>query len=352
MLRRPIPSNFVIHPRQRKLTSGYLVVDFVKDGRMLSETWKAQHDDRNRRVTLFRDVARIILSLAKVPFPRIGSLTIDDCGVVTLTNRPLALQLHQLENLGVQTGIPRDLTFETPETYLLDLLACHDNRIRHQRNTILDHSDGQSQLSALTIMRALLPHFLNRELRRTSFPLMLTDLHPSNVFVDDDWHVTSLIDLEWACSQPVEMLHPPHWLTNRGIDEITDEHLDAYSERQKEFLSVFEMEETARGSGTHYADLMRTGWKNGGFWYFSAIDSFTGLYILFLQHIQPLYGPAAVDDWKQFESSVAPYWTPGSSEFISRKVEERNHYLEKIREVFQSQHAANTPESMEAAASR
>ncbi|RSL84258.1 hypothetical protein CDV31_016724 [Fusarium ambrosium] len=341
-LGRPAPSDYVIHPHQQKFTSGYLIVNYVEDGRMLSETWDTLHEDRNRRMTLFRDVARIILSLARVQFPRIGSLTMDNHGVVTLTNRPLALQLHQLENQGIRTSIPRDLTYVTSDTYLLDLLACHDNRIRHQPNTIIDHADGQSQLSALTMMRALLPHFTNRELQRRSFILMLTDLHPSNIFVDDDWNVTCLIDLEWTCSQPVEMLHPPYWLTNRAIDQITGEHLVAYSERHNEFMSAFDVEEKkARGSDACYADIMRAGWKTGSFWYFSAIESLSGLYNLFLQHIQPIYGTTAVRDWEEFERLVAPYWAPDSSEFIREKVKEREHYLEQIREVFQCQHATD-----------
>lgn len=186
-------------------------------------------------------------------------------------------------------------------------------------------------------MRALLPHFINREPRHRSFILMLTDLHPSNIFVNDDWHVTCLIDLEWACSRPVEMLHPPYWLTNLAIDQITGEDLVAYGERHKEFMSAFDVEEKAHGSDTRYADIMRAGWKTGNFWYFSAVESFSGLYNLFLQHIQPIYGTTAVRDWKEFERVVAPYWAPGSSEFISNKVKEREHYLEQIKEVFRSQ---------------
>lgn len=340
-LKRPGTSDYVIHPHQQQFTSGYLLMDYVKDGRMLSETWGTLHEDRNRRTTLFRDVARIILSLSKVQFPRIGSLTMDNHGVVTLTNRPLGLQLHQLENQGIPTGIPRDLTYVTSDTYLLDLLSCHDRRIRHQPNTILDYADGESQLSALTIMRALLPHFTNRKPQNASFILMLTDLHPSNIFVDHDWHVTCLIDLEWACCQPAEMLHPPYWLTNRGVDEITSEHLVAYGERHEEFMSVFDVEEKTRGSDISYAAAMRAGWKTGSFWYFGAIESFSGLYNLFLQHIQPIYGATAVKDWKEFERSVAPYWAPDSSAVISEKVEEREQYQEQIREAFLSQHVTN-----------
>lgn len=32
-----------------------------------------------------------------------------------------------------------------------------------------------------------------------------------------DWRVTCLVDLEWACSRPIEMVEPPYWLTNKRI---------------------------------------------------------------------------------------------------------------------------------------
>jgi hypothetical protein len=91
------------------------------------------------------------------------------------------------------------------EPYLLDLLSCHDNRISFQPNSIHDQDDGQQQMAALTVMRAVLHHFCLRNSRYGPFVFTLTDLHQSNIFVDDDWHITSLIDLEWACSLPIQL---------------------------------------------------------------------------------------------------------------------------------------------------
>lgn len=332
MLERPTLSRYVIHQHHVELP-GYLLLDYV-NGRMLSETWDTLREDHSRRTTLFRDISQAMLSLARFQFPRIGSLTMDNSGVISLRNRPLTLYLHQLENAAIPTNLPRHLTYTTSDTYLLDILACHDNRMRYRPNTILDYSDGQSQLSALTIMRALLPHFTKRERRHGSFSLMLTDLHPSNIIVDENWHITCLLDLEWACSRPTEMLHPPHWLTGRAIDQISGEHLIAYSERHDEFMTEFEKEERAYDTSTPFADMMRAGWKTGNFWYFNALESFSGLYTLFLQHIQPMYGETAAKDWKEFERVVAPYWAPSSSEFISEKLREREHYMEQIKDVF------------------
>lgn len=35
----------------------------------------------------------------------------------------------------------------------------------------------------------------------------LTDLHQSNIFVDNDWHITAIVDLEWACSRPIKAVN-------------------------------------------------------------------------------------------------------------------------------------------------
>lgn len=355
MLGNPARSGYALHSHGQKLTSGYLLLDYVQDGQMLSETWDSGRDDKTRRAALFGGLARIILTLAKVPLPRIGSLTMDNKGVVTLTNRPLKRQLHQLENLGISTDIPRDKTYISNDTYLLDLLACHDKRVRGHPNSIIDEDDGHSLLSALTIMRALVPQFTDQERRHGPFSLMLTDLHQSNIFVDDDWNVKSLIDLEWTCSQPTEMLRFPHWLSGRTMVEVTDEALVTYNERYEEFLTILESEQTTSGTQsdtetetevetektqkdenvTPFAEIMRAGWDSGNVWYFNALESFSGIYNLFIQHVQPEYGEEAVESWKDFQQSTWPYWAPGSRQFIAGKMQQKQQYLDQVRRAFE-----------------
>lgn len=47
-------------------------------------------DDEYRKTILFRGLAKIMLSLVRVPLPRVGSWTMDDPGILSLTNRPLS----------------------------------------------------------------------------------------------------------------------------------------------------------------------------------------------------------------------------------------------------------------------
>jgi hypothetical protein len=122
-----------------------------------------------------------MLALGKIPLPRIGSFTMDNEGMLSLANRPLTLQLHQLENEGIPTDIGRRTTYVTTESYLLDVLACHDNHLIHQLNAVNDEPDCRAQMAALTTFRSVLPRFIRQDLRSGPFLLTLTDVHQSNI---------------------------------------------------------------------------------------------------------------------------------------------------------------------------
>lgn len=163
----PVPCRYISHQTSQTLKAGYLVIEYMEEethGKLLSESWEELRHDKNRRLNLFSDLSRIILSLTQSPLPRIGSFTIDKYGVLCLLNRPLTLRLQHLENEEITTNIDRSLTYSTTDTYLLDLLQCHDSRIRNQPNSIREKFDGQAQLSTLTAMRSLILHFVNRDL--------------------------------------------------------------------------------------------------------------------------------------------------------------------------------------------
>jgi len=312
----------------------YLILDVVKDGRMLSDSWGEMSHERSRRMTVFAGIARIMLSISAQTFSHIGSLTIDDQGVISLTNRPLTFSIHQLENDGVSSGIARDRTYTETDSYYSDLLNTHDNRLRDMANSINNTRDGELQLSVLTIMRALSGRYTNSGLRRGPFALMLTDLHQSNIFVDENWHITALIDLEWACVQPLEMLQPPYWLTDRTIDDLKGENLEDYNERRLEFMAAFEREEeTFKGLGLSRTQTMNKGWKIGNFWYFRALDAVVGICNLYKHHIQPDFA-SKLDVNADFDRLISAYWAPKSPDFIATKIEERKRYQDRIREFF------------------
>lgn len=266
----------------------------------------------------------------------------DNTGIISLTNRPLTFHLHQFENQNMPTDIPRGHTYTSADTYMTDLLACHDQRMRHQPNSIHTERDGEDQLAALATMRALLPKFTHRRVREGPFVMALTDLHQGNIFVDDDWNITRLIDLEWACARPIEMvLNPPYWLSSPsagqsalGVDEIYGKERKKYAERHGEFAGAFEREELALYRSDERTRVLRGSWESGTFWYMQALDCPTALYAIFMFHIQPLFDnlkTAALDEFSRF---VMPYWDRDTRRFIADKVGQQAEYEQRLRGLF------------------
>lgn len=108
LLRYPTLAPYADHPTRLHLPNAYVLLERIcpDTGRMLSDTWEERRSDQDRRRNLFRGMARVILSLARVPQPRIGSFRFSADGAGTLTNRPLPCCVAILEN----NGAPRTNT--------------------------------------------------------------------------------------------------------------------------------------------------------------------------------------------------------------------------------------------------
>jgi hypothetical protein len=95
------------------------------NGGLLSSTFNDYRHDEMRRNNLYRGISRILLDLAKVPLPRIGSWKMDTRGVISLTNWPL-LDLPMLwARHNIPTGIPRVRCFYRPSMIILTLYPLH-----------------------------------------------------------------------------------------------------------------------------------------------------------------------------------------------------------------------------------
>jgi hypothetical protein len=68
-------SRYAAHPASHlRMPVAYALLEYIgpDTGRMLSETRQKRRDDPRRRQRLFRGLSRTLLSLARVPQPRIG----------------------------------------------------------------------------------------------------------------------------------------------------------------------------------------------------------------------------------------------------------------------------------------
>ncbi|KAL5356160.1 hypothetical protein BJX96DRAFT_142387 [Aspergillus floccosus] len=145
------------------------------------------------------------------------------------------------------------------EPCLLDSLQCHDNRIYCQPNSVHSTKYGQGQLAALTMMHGLLSQFISREYRHGPFRLILTDLHPSNIFVDEKWHIIPLIGLEWACSLPIETQIPPYCSCGRPLDGIEGERLVVSEKRITKLIDPFDTHDSTPFTGRNYENVLEKG---------------------------------------------------------------------------------------------
>lgn len=196
------------------------------------------------------------------------------------------------------------------------------------------------QTTALTAMRAIFPLFYRREYRRGPFLFSLTDLHPSNIFVDENWHITALVDLEWGCSLLVEMIHPPHWLTNMAVDQIQS---DEYNRSRQEFMDalVSEEERFHRSSldrrsqlPSRLSDVMGTAWSMGTFWYSLALTSPSGLFSIFDKELQPRFTKKCADH-DAFHEIMPWYWARDIVAISTRKLMDKKTYDIELQREFQ-----------------
>ncbi|KKY15201.1 hypothetical protein UCRPC4_g06428 [Phaeomoniella chlamydospora] len=237
--------------------------------------------------------------------------------------------IPEAENDSCPAVMDRSHTYNSVESYVLDLFKYHDNRIRYQPNSVISMDDGLDQIEALTLMRACLPNFINHDSRYGPFYLNLTDLHQSNIFVDEKWNVKFIIDLEWACFRPIEMFRPPLWLTGQAIDRLVDERLADLKLKLDEFLSILEKEEkqSLRPHQLSVVNTFRDNWSTGRIWYFRALDSLTGLYGVFLNHIDPMF-PSGI------KSIPARYWQLNAGDVIRKRVVDKIAYDLQLRQSF------------------
>lgn len=245
------------------------------------------------------------------------------------------MYLHILENEGIPSAIPREMTYSSVEPYISDLLTLQDNKLLYQPNAIHDQADGEMQLAALTALRATMHRFIRPEYRDGPFYYTLTDLQQNNIFVDEQWNIQTIIDLEWAQSQPIEMQLPPYWLTSKPIDAFDDDQsVSDLGSLFKEYFDIYEAEEKVTNRILIHGPVMRRVWETSSFWYFHAIRVPKGMYRVFNSNIQPLFNEEHCHE-SVFDRVFFWYWGIGAQDLIERKIKDKEKYLALIKETFE-----------------
>ncbi|ATY63678.1 hypothetical protein CCM_07841 [Cordyceps militaris CM01] len=339
-LRFQQPSSYVHHSSSRfaALDVGYLIIETITAdrGEMLSESWDDHRGCTRLRTNLQRDLSRILISLSRISLPRIGSFRLDCNGYLHLANRPLNVQSIMHENEGLPLDISRDTTFPSVTEFVLSCLTTFDNRLLYQPNSITSREDALDQMSGLAVARSIFPQLFRHDLSNGPFMLSLTDLHKSNIFVDKDWRITCIIDLEFACSLPVEFLESPScWLDVEMVHEMAP---DDFAPKHAEFLEHLRHEEKLQNyqDRESLSSIMEQTWKNGTFWFTLALRDPIAFNQIMYDNILASYFAITANELSKADYSLAALtWRPNISDIIDRKLRDQEKYQKELDQVFE-----------------
>lgn len=307
---------------------------------MLSESWRQKRNDA-RLYNLQQGLARIMVSCTRLRLPRIGIFRIDDCGYLRLDNRPISVQSTLHENEGLSRIMSRHTTYSSVNDFVLSELMAYETRFLEQPNAIVSRGDAQYQITGLATAKLILPQLLRDDLDAGPFVFALTDLHQSNIFVDENWNITCIVDLEFACSWPVEFYQAPHWLDVDFIDDVTPTD---FATRHADFVRHIEREEELQrfedqsiGTGTErLSSIMQGSWDRGAFWVALTLRDPVSFAAIFFQRILKGYFNYSEEQLEKAENHqfCCNLFRRDSPSIIDRKLEDQKKYLEELAEAF------------------
>ncbi|KAK3366879.1 hypothetical protein B0T24DRAFT_722772 [Lasiosphaeria ovina] len=289
-------------------STAYMLLEHIgpKTGQMLSATLAQHRRDSPRQDRLFRGLARVMLSLARLPQPHIGSFRFN------ATDGTL---------------------YQSTDTFASDMLTMHDNYLLHYRHAVRNDMDARERMTNRTLLRAAMHHFIPPDRRNGPFLVQLTDIYQSNIFVDDDWNV---LDLERICALPAEMLAVPYWLTGCTIDDIVGSEYESFDQARQQFLAAMEEEiKCTTRPVAHDIPIictMQDSWSSKAVWFWACITSINGWLFVFEDHILPKFGA----DRRLIPnlSRASALWTEGIDAVVKAKVDDEDKYRGELRSLF------------------
>jgi hypothetical protein len=304
---------------------------------MLSETFKSFCDiDAIRLQNLLRGICRIMVSLANKVQSQIGSLRFNDDCSTTLTNRPLFCANSILESEGAPRTVNR--TYTTSGGFMDDMLQFRENAFSAQPNAVNDEEDCRLQMLHMILLRRLKSHFVDQHFEGP-FVLQFTDFHASNIFVDDQWNIVALVDLEFVCALPADMMEVPYWLTVNTIDEMT-EHTDTATRMHELFVSILRDEERlldrqkqpSRATSIHHA------WMTDLCWFYCCFTSIDGIARCLEDHLYKKFNfePSLAEE-RHYAKIISSRWSSESSAFVEQKLHDKARYDDDLARHFRGQ---------------
>ncbi|CAK7269670.1 hypothetical protein SEPCBS119000_003689 [Sporothrix epigloea] len=273
-----------------------------------------------------------MVSVARIPQPRIGSFRFNDNGTITLTGRPNLCAALIFEREGALRTTELLETYGTSDTFCSDLLRLHENYFAHNPSAADDEGDCRSEMAVKAIMRTVAHHFISKEQRSGPFRAQFTDINPSNIIVDDDWNITCLLDLGEVSILPVEMLTLPFWLSGCSIADLCGEGLTRFEPIRDLFMQKWISEEKATSSGHELSESMSRMWQSQGVWFWESLSSVNAAFYMVIDHLCPKF---MLPFTTTTEELFCRTFADNSDTIVRQKVEDYTQYAAALKKMLQ-----------------
>ncbi|KAL2016248.1 hypothetical protein VTK56DRAFT_4024 [Thermocarpiscus australiensis] len=209
--------------------------------------------------SIYRQIARFMLQLSSLDFPRIGSLSktsltemADPAYAAAINSRPFTWRSHETLVLGgVDTYCPKATTFSSTADYYAYVAEADLRQLHQQPSAVDDDTDAREKLVHLEVFKAITPRHVVDKYNNGPFKFMCDDFGPANMIVNNerDLKIVGVIDWEFSWAAPVELFwSPPRWLLLRApnywFDDESDREIEARYHRNLNLsINILEEEE-------------------------------------------------------------------------------------------------------------
>jgi hypothetical protein len=303
----------------------FVIMEHVP-GKPLDCVWE-QLDDASK-VKIYDQLADISLELRSHPFDRIGSLTLDDRGQWSLSNRPLTRALASLQRDGI--GIWMAQSYSSALDYFTDYFRHHRRRFIEQPNSAPTGSDAREKYAGLSLFESMISNYISPEFNEGPFVLSHGDLHQPNLLVDENLHIVAVLDWEWSCILPIQVAClPPPCLSQRKLEDI------ALGEGRSEFLAAANIfldclgeKERSIQAENRLSETQKEMMSNGLYWFGIAMHEIYCFEYLFWDNLFPV--SFTVSENEAIDSVCNGPERSLVEEIAKRKERENAKYLEEL----------------------
>jgi len=287
--------------------------------------------------TIYRQIARYMLQLFKLDFPRIGGLSKSPISqravgyAAAIDSRPFTWRVHEALVLGgVDTYCPKATTFSSTADFFAYVAEGDLQQLYQQPSAVDDETDARKKLIYWETFKSLTPRHVLAKYDKGPFKLICDDFGPANMIVNNerDLKIVGVIDWEWSYAGPCQLFcSPPHWLLLDSPNYwFKDDNSVAtmYEKFLEMFLRILEEEEGAILRDVPLDErpsaLMRECKEDGRMWFHCIIrQGFNGPDMLVWERLR-----AATPDFDRLVEAV-------SEEKITAFVKEKMVALAKYR---------------------